>query len=129
MMDEKQIGEALLAMTNAITAKIGRQPAITPKLWIDNDGLCWIQIYADRYGRYDVTGTITGDTAGEAIAKAWKIIHALPSAEAAARDRFAKAVGAAIEAGKDAGIDLEHINPLKEMMVRLSENAITKAVE
>lgn len=128
MLDEKQIGEALLEMTNAITEKIGRKPGIEPMLSINNDGRCLIHIYADRADKYGITGTGVGGTAGEAIASAWKIIHALPTAEDAARARFTKAVGAAIEAGKDAGIDLEYINPLREMMVRLSENAITKAV-
>lgn len=123
-MNEQQIGEALMAITNAITDKIGQHPALGPIIAVDSMGRCSIMIYADRDDRYERTGCAKGDTFAEAITDAWRIVNAIPSPEDHARAKFTQAVGAAIEAGKEAGIDLEYINPLKEMMVRLSENAI-----
>lgn len=124
-MNERQIGEALLEITNAIIIKIGRHPAIGPNMTVDNMGRCSIMIYADRGDKYESTGCALGDTFEEAIDDAWRIVNAIPTPEDHARAKFTQAVGAAIEAGKEAGIDLEYINPLKEMMNRLSENAIT----
>lgn len=124
-MNEQQIGEALMEITNAITDKIGRRPDIGPYLSVDDTGKCSIMIYADRDDIYGRTGCAKGDTFAEAITDAWRIVNAIPSPEDHARAKFTQAVGAAIEAGKEAGIELDFINPLKDMMVRLSENAIT----
>lgn len=124
-MNEQQIGEALLEITNAIINKTGRHPAIGPNMTVDNMGRCTIMIYADRDDQYGRTGCAKGNTFEDAITDAWRIINAIPSPEDHARAKFTQAVGAAIEAGKEAGVDLEYINPLKEMMNRISENAIT----
>lgn len=124
-MNEQQIGDALRELTNALSEKLGRQPALGPYLSVDDTGKCSINIYADRIDHYKCTGHATGGTFAEAIESAWSIVNAIPSQEEHARAKFTQAVGAAIEAGKDAGIDMEFINPLKEMMTRLSENAIT----
>lgn len=124
-MNEQQIGEALLEISNAIINKIGRHPEIGPNMTVDNMGRCSIMIYADRDDRYESTGYAKGDTFSEAIIDAWRIVNAILSPEDHARAKFTQAVGAAIEAGNEAGIDLEFINPLKDMMTRLSENAIT----
>lgn len=124
-MNEQKIGKAMLDITNAITDKIGRHPSMGPYMTVDNMGRCSINIYADRSDHYKRTGHATGDTFFEAITDAWRIVNAIPSPEDHARAKFAEAVGVAIEAGNEAGIDLEYINPLKEMMNRLSENAIT----
>lgn len=124
-MNEQQIGDSLLALTNALTEKLGRCPALGPYLSVDETGKCSINIYADRINHYKCTDRATGDTFSEAIDAAWSIVNTIPSQEEHARAQFTQAVGAAIEAGNEAGIDLEYINPLKEMMTRLSENAIT----
>lgn len=124
-MNEQKIGETLTDITNAITDRIGRQPGIRPYMMIDDSGRCNIVIYADRSDPYKCTGCATGNTFAEAIDAAWSIVNAIPSPEDHSRAKFTQAVGAAIEAGNEAGIDLEFINPLKEMMTRLSESAIT----
>lgn len=124
-MNEQQIGEALLEITNALTEKLGRHPSLGPYLSVDDTGKCSIGIYADRTNHYKCTARVPGDTFAEAIDAAWSVINAIPSQEEHARAKFTQAVGAAIEAGNEAGIDLDFINPLKEMMTSLSENAIT----
>lgn len=63
-------------------------------------------------------------SADEAFAKAEAFIAGLPSPEQTKFLWFAKALGAAIEAGKEGGIDLKFINPLEEAMKRLSKNAL-----
>lgn len=124
-MNEQQIGDALRELTNALTEKLGRYPAIGPYLSVDDTGKCSINIYADNINHYKCTDHATGDTFADAIGAAWRIVNAIPSPEDHARAKLTEAVGAAIEAGKEAGIDLEFINPLRDMMNRLSENAIT----
>lgn len=124
-MNERQIGDSLLAITDAITEKLGRHPSLGPYLSVDDTGKCSINIYADRVDHYKCTGRATGDTFVEAIDAAWSVVNAIPSPEDHARAKFTQSVGAAIEAGNEAGIDMGFINPLKEMMTRLSENAIT----
>lgn len=53
-------------------------------------------------------------------------IASLPSIEDAKRDAFIAAVGRLIDQGKDIGIDVKFLNPLTEMMTKLSTNIITK---
>ena len=113
-MNEQQIGEDLMEITNAITEKLGRHPSIGTYLVIDEVGKCNINIYADSIDHYKCTGYATGDTFAEAIDNAWGIVDAIPSPEDHAIDKFTQAVASAIEAGKEAGIDLEFIiHPLK----------------
>lgn len=53
-------------------------------------------------------------------------IKALVSIEDAKRDAFIAAVGRLIGQGKEIGIDVDFLNPLTEMMTKLSTNIITK---
>ena len=53
-------------------------------------------------------------------------IEALVSIEDAKRNEFIAAVGRLIGQGKEIGIDVEFLNPLTEMMTKLSTNIITK---
>jgi len=60
------------------------------------------------------------------FAAAWDWVNDLPSPEEKLRADAVKAVANAIEACNRADMPLDFINPLTEMMTRLSENAITK---
>ena len=44
----------------------------------------------------------------------------------AKKEAFIAAVGRLIDQGRDIGIDIEYMNPLTEMMGKLSTNIITK---
>lgn len=50
----------------------------------------------------------------------------LPSIEDAKRNEFIAAVGRLIDKGRDIGIQVDFLNPLNEMMTKLSSNIITK---
>lgn len=78
-MNEQQIGDSLLALTNAITEKLGRHPALGPYLSVDETGKCSINIYADSINHYKCTDSATGDTFAEAIEAAWSIINEIKS--------------------------------------------------
>jgi len=80
-MNEQQIGDALRALTSALTEKLGRYPALGPYLSVDETGKCSINIYADRIDHYKCTGHATGDTFAEAIDAAWSIVNAIQSCE------------------------------------------------
>jgi hypothetical protein len=53
-------------------------------------------------------------------------ISTVPSIEDAKRDAFIAAVGRLIDQGKEIGIQVDFLNPLTEMMTKLSSNIITK---
>lgn len=80
-MNEQQIGDSLLALTNALTEKLGRHPALGPYLSVDETGKCSINIYADRVDHYKCTHHATGDTFAEAIDAAWGIVNAIKSCD------------------------------------------------
>ena len=67
---------------------------------------------------------IRGGNAQEAIRKAVKAIRDMPSKEDLARNAFLQTLASAIEQGAKIGIDVEFINPLREAMMKLSENAL-----
>lgn len=58
------------------------------------------------------------------FAKAAECIASLPTPEQARLKAFTEALGAAIERGKEADIDVEYVNPLLALMKKLSKNAL-----
>lgn len=60
------------------------------------------------------------------LAKIEAAVNALVSIEDAKRNEFIAAVGRLIGQGKEIGIDVDFLNPLTEMMTKLSTNIITK---
>lgn len=53
-------------------------------------------------------------------------VDGLVSIEDAKKNAFIAAIGRLIDQGRDIGIDVEYMNPLTEMMGKLSTNIITK---
>lgn len=58
--------------------------------------------------------------------KVQRSVDALTSIEDAKRDAFIAAVGRLIDHGREIGVDVAFLNPLTEMMTKLSTNIITK---
>ena len=56
-------------------------------------------------------------------------VFELPSIENAKRDAFIASVGKLIDQGREIGIEVDFLNPLTEMMKKLSSNAITHQPE
>ncbi len=67
----------------------------------------------------------SGDTFEESLERAITFINELPSAEQAKLHHFMGKLGNLIDAGKDAGIAVDYLNPLLDTMKRLSANVIT----
>lgn len=76
-----------------------------------------------QYGR--TTKGFFHNDLNAALAEAQAFVAGLPSAEEAKQTRFMNALAAAIEEGRESGIDVEIVNPLQALMIKLSENAIT----
>lgn len=55
-------------------------------------------------------------------------ISSLPTIEDAKRDAFIAAVGRLIDHGKEIGIKVDFLNPLTDMMTKLSSNILTREV-
>jgi len=93
------------------------------------------QVYLSYYypeklriaAKYDssVSKWFYSDTAADALEKLSEYVDGLPPEAELYADFFMQQVAATIEFGKEAGIPVDFINPLQDMMTRLSENAIT----
>lgn len=53
-------------------------------------------------------------------------VASLPSIDDAKRDAFIAAVGKLIDQGREIGVEVDFLNPLVEMMGKLSSNILTK---
>ena len=86
--------------------------------------MSWTKPLSDRdWDReYEV---FIGEDFEHATRKANDFINGLPSAEQAKLHDFMGKLGKLIDAGKDAGIQVDYLNPLLDTMKRLSENVIT----
>ena len=60
-------------------------------------------------------------------ADAW--VRALPSPEEARLEAFLASLDETIQLGKKADVEVEHINPMIEILKRISKNAITHQVQ
>lgn len=65
------------------------------------------------------------DDFADAMAQASDYIAKLPAPEVAKLHSFMGQLGRLIDVGKNAGINLDYLNPLLDTMKRLSENVIT----
>lgn len=63
-------------------------------------------------------------TVSEALKSAWNFIGDLKSAEEIERKAFIKSLGNLIDKGREIGIEDSFVNPLADMMKKLSENII-----
>ena len=68
---------------------------------------------------------LSADTITDAFDEAVAFIAARPSPEQARLSEFMRALGKAVDIGKEYGIDADYLNPLVASMKRLSENVIT----
>ena len=124
-MTPKQIGERLLAITNALVEKIEEQPFIPPIIKVSNVGECSIDLYRSR-GSWDyLIGTVAADTFEGVLADAATFIANLPSKSDMAKADFQRDLANLIDKGNDIGMEVGLMNPLTAAMKALSENIIT----
>jgi len=79
-------------------------------------------VFSTGNSRYEFLHAKTGD---EALEKAAAYIEALPGREETQMRQFLEAVSAAVEIGRQNGIDANLLNPLQATMQALSANIIT----
>lgn len=68
---------------------------------------------------------IHSPTPEEALDNADEYVAQLPTAEETRMKQFVSALAGVIDLGRENGVDVEFINPLKATMKKLSENVIT----
>lgn len=78
---------------------------------------------AHSYDRNWTSGK--GETIEEKLSSLEAYISELPGKDEAALRNFMDALGNVIDMGRANGIDVAFVNPLTEMMKKLSENALT----
>ena len=123
-MDNQAMKDALLAANIALVEKIGKQPYIVLKLYLD--GNHWIVggAYLDRDMRDRVDGPNCASPE-KAFAGVMKAIRKLPTEAEKNLRTFHKKVADAIDFGNEHGIDGQWLNPLVETSRKLAENALT----
>jgi len=72
----------------------------------------------------DVYAWFKDGSVGEMLAAAEAHILSLPSADETKFREFMQALGGVIDLGKENGIEVEFLNPLRATMKKLSENAL-----
>jgi len=113
--------------------KLSAKGYITPDVDLHigflGDELCLAITYrASEYGK-SLNNFLYGkcvDGFDPMLEQAEAYIDSLQSIADAKRDEFIAAVGKLIDQGRDIGIEVDFLNPLTEMMTKLSSNIITK---
>ena len=126
-MNEYQIQDAVNAILDEMLARGLVKPKCTAMIEAASGTVC-IYMHWEEYGMtYGRTELGKGENMSEAIAIANDIINSIPAKADRDKAEFMRLLANAIDKGKDIGIDVDFLNPLKETMKRLSENALTNA--
>jgi len=130
MTDKTTIAEVYQAI-NHMPERLAEKGKVEPRVTVligANEQLsiliAWRKPYSPNSWETE-SSVFSGETFDEALHKAVKFVIALPSAEQAKLHQFMAELGKVIDGGRDAGIDVDFMNPLLDTMKRLSENVIT----
>ena len=128
-MNAAEIHTALKAIEATISDKGYYDPRATLKVnWVGYDltlvleyrSSSWANVKTD-FIHADIEDGIDG-----IIAKAVKRVAEIASIEEQKKNDFIAAMGRLIDQGREIGMEVEYMNPLTEMMGKLSTNIITK---
>ena len=128
-MNATEIHTALKAIEATISDKGYYDPRATLKVnWVGYDltlvleykSSSWASVKTDFF-HADIEDGIEG-----IIAKAVKHVSDIVSIDDMKKKDFITAMGRLIDQGRDIGMEVEFMNPLTEMMGKLSTNIITK---
>ena len=125
-MTEHEIQQALNALLRDMMDRGLVKPVCTAMI----DGADHLRVYLHwdeegcTYGRTEIGN---GENMTDAIQMARDIIASIPPKEDREKAEFTRLLAKAIDKGRSIGIEVEFLNPLTDMMKRLSENAITHA--
>lgn len=127
-MDINSIQKRLDALAEGMAAKAVREPSASFSL----DSHKELSVNVSQKGKNDRSWRdyewFKG-TPEQALAEAEAYVAALPSPEQARMQAFMESLGATIELGKSADIDVDFVNPPVVLMKQLSKNALTHATQ
>jgi hypothetical protein len=119
------------AAINPLPAKLSKKGKVKPEVTFVieanaafNISMSWMKPFSNNDWEHEYE-CFLGDDFATIIRKAVAFIDKLPTAKQAQLNHFMGKLGKLIDAGKDAGIEVDYLNPLLETMKRLSENIIT----
>ena len=123
-MDEEQIQLAMIEILDKMMRLDLVRPTCTAT--IEPTARPYIYMHWDEEGMtHGRTEFCRCNSMNEAIAMAHYILNSIPTKEDRDKADFMRSLANAIDKGKSIGIDVEFLNPLKETMQRISENALT----
>lgn len=123
-MDNQAMKDALLAANTALVEKIGKQPYIRLKLYLDGNHWAVGPAYLDAGMNEPFFGPRPEDPHA-ALDGVMEAIRKMPSDKERNLQAFQKKVAEAIDFGNEHGIDGQWLNPLVETSLKLAENALT----
>lgn len=128
-MNTEEIQKRVNALSDAMLAKGLREPKAEATIESNTEPnvyLRWKDVTKAIPSAFDGQSEfLRAGTIGEALEKADKFVAEMPSAEEAKVAQFMGALANVIELGKDNGVDVEFLNPLKATMKKLSDNILT----
>lgn len=124
-MNVKQIQDRLDELAARMGAKSLRAPAAEFEFRSNMDPRIVLKWNKSPTGWDTHYEFIEGDSIEGAFNKADEVVFDLPSPEERKLSEFMAAVAAAIDLGRENGIETEWTNPLTVLMKTLSENALT----
>jgi len=131
MFNLYDLNDRLEHLEIALGEKGVKSPEVTAKInWCGRPFTLKVEYVDD--GRWEDTSFRVYDlsenadySVEDALVDAETWIAQVPDAETRAHERFVKSVARVIDEGRELGIDVDFLNPLSEMMKKLSENVLT----
>lgn len=128
-MTPAKIGEECLRIETFLRGKGYYMPKVTVYVnWIGYEMTICVETRTDAYAsckNHFVHGTYESGFE-ELFDKAQSYAESMKSIEDAKRDAFIAAVGKLIDQGREIGVEVDFLNPLTEMMTKLSSNILEK---
>jgi hypothetical protein len=122
MMNEQQIAARLVELHAALVAKLGKQPWMTPYLYIEGSGRIRISIHTA-----DVSAdcqTARGTTFAECFDAAFAIVANMPTPETAALHRHMKMLADVVDHGMANNIADEYVDPARVTIKAMTDNLL-----
>jgi len=127
-MDTAEIQKRIDVMPAAMSAKGLIEPRATILLNGNQEPsmlLQWYKNQKDRAACHTTCESFRGSTIPDQLDAGDAFIAALPCREEVKFKEFMSALGGVIDLGRDNGIEVEFLSPLRATMKKLSENALT----
>lgn len=128
-MTPVEIAAEIARIEKLVAGKGYHSPSLTVRLnWVGCELTAVLETRADAHSPFknEYFHISYEDGFGFLFTQVETYIANLPSITDARRDAFIAAVGKLIDQGRDIGIEVDFLNPLTDMMTKLSSNILTK---